>query len=182
MRPIRGVFPGSFNPPTVAHLAIADAARRQCGLDRLDLALSRVTLGKEEMSPTAETRAAALALVLPITPPTARPGAPTGATLRAVVTEACLLVDIAAGYDWLVLGADKWEQVRDPGWYGQSEALRDEALRRLPRLALVPRPPVRLPIELAPAGSLILDLEPWLADVSSTAVRAGAERWIAPRR
>ena len=29
-----GAYPGTFNPPTVAHLAIAEAARRQGGLDR----------------------------------------------------------------------------------------------------------------------------------------------------
>ena len=34
---MRGVFPGSFDPLTVAHLAIADAAVSYFGLDRLDL-------------------------------------------------------------------------------------------------------------------------------------------------
>ncbi len=42
----RGAYPGSFNPPTVAHLAIADAARRRLGLDRVDLIISRDALGK----------------------------------------------------------------------------------------------------------------------------------------
>ena len=58
--------------------------------------------------------------------------------LGAEVTEAQLLVDIASGYDWLVLGADKWNQIREPHWYG-SVAGRDAALARLPRLALVER-------------------------------------------
>ncbi|MEC8920902.1 MAG: nicotinic acid mononucleotide adenylyltransferase, partial [Actinomycetota bacterium] len=30
-----GVYPGSFDPPTLAHLAVADAARRRHGLDRV---------------------------------------------------------------------------------------------------------------------------------------------------
>ena len=45
----RGVYPGSFNPPTIAHLAIAQAARDQCGLDRVDLVVSRVALAKEDV-------------------------------------------------------------------------------------------------------------------------------------
>jgi nicotinic acid mononucleotide adenylyltransferase len=42
-------YPGSFNPPTVAHLAIAEAARDQFGVDRVDLVLSRVALAKEHV-------------------------------------------------------------------------------------------------------------------------------------
>src|SRR6185436_14384082 len=42
----RGAYPGTFNPPTVAHLAVALAARSQCGLDRVELVLSEVPLGK----------------------------------------------------------------------------------------------------------------------------------------
>ena len=45
---IRGVYPGSFDPLTVAHLAIAEAAQRAAHLDRIDLTLSRVALGKED--------------------------------------------------------------------------------------------------------------------------------------
>jgi murein DD-endopeptidase MepM/ murein hydrolase activator NlpD len=42
-----GAYPGSFNPLTVAHLAIAEAARAVARLDRIDLTLSNVALGKE---------------------------------------------------------------------------------------------------------------------------------------
>src|SRR5262245_54034142 len=42
-----GVFPGSFDPLTTAHLAIADAAIEVCGLDRLDLTISHAALAKE---------------------------------------------------------------------------------------------------------------------------------------
>ena len=34
-----------------------------------------------------------------------------------VVTDRVHLADIAAGYDALVLGADKWAQVLDPAFY-----------------------------------------------------------------
>jgi len=39
-----GVFPGSFDPLTTAHLAIADAAIEACELHRLDLVISRAAL------------------------------------------------------------------------------------------------------------------------------------------
>ena len=42
-----GVFPGSFDPLTTAHLAIADAAIEACRLDHLDLTISTVALAKE---------------------------------------------------------------------------------------------------------------------------------------
>ena len=47
MEPMRGVFPGSFDPLTVAHMAIADAAVSHFGLDRLDLVISRLALAKD---------------------------------------------------------------------------------------------------------------------------------------
>ena len=34
-----GVYPGSFNPPTIAHIEIALAARAHHGLQRVDLAV-----------------------------------------------------------------------------------------------------------------------------------------------
>ena len=49
MRVRRGVYPGTFNPPTMAHLAIAEAARHQRGLARVDLALSRRPINKEHV-------------------------------------------------------------------------------------------------------------------------------------
>ncbi|MDQ1449821.1 MAG: hypothetical protein QOC79_2792, partial [Actinomycetota bacterium] len=43
----RGVYPGSFDPPTIAHAAIAAAAVHAAQLDRLDLAISEIALGKD---------------------------------------------------------------------------------------------------------------------------------------
>ena len=53
------MYPGSFNPPTIGHLAIAQAALAQRGLERVDLAVSRVALGKEStVGPAFEDRIA----------------------------------------------------------------------------------------------------------------------------
>ena len=41
-----GIYPGSFNPPTTAHVAIASAACHQRDLDRVVLAHSHQVLGK----------------------------------------------------------------------------------------------------------------------------------------
>jgi len=162
-----GVYPGSFDPLTTAHVAIAEAALARFGLDRLDLIVSRVALAKEahEQSSLAR-RVAAIER--------AAAGRPA---LRARVTDEQLLADIAAGYDVCVLGADKWHQLHDPGFYGGSEALRDAALGRLPILAVAPRHGVLGP----PAGErvVILDVDPTLGEVSSTAVRAGRDEWRA---
>lgn len=153
---------------TVAHLAIADAARRHCGLDRLDLVLSEVTLGKEQSgAPTANQRAEALAGLRVDRP-----------WLAVVVTPHRLLVDIADGYDWLVLGADKWTQVADPRWYGDSPEARDDAIARLPRIAVAARPGHDVPDQ-----ALLLDLgddADSYAHISSTAVREGRHEWRAP--
>lgn len=165
---IRGCYPGSFDPLTIAHLAIADAAWRHCRLDRLDLVLSEVTLGKEDTgAPTAPERAQAMAGAIAERP-----------WLEVVVTPHRLLVDIADGYDWLVLGADKWTQVADPRWYGDSPDARDDAVARLPRIAVAARPGHGVP-----PHATLLDLgddATLLAEVSSTAVRSGRQDWRAP--
>ena len=158
----RGAYPGSFNPLTVAHLAIAEAARDACRLDRVDLIVSRVALAKEHVErPLLEHRVAVLERAAASRP-----------WLGVVVTDHQLLVDIAAGYDVLVMGADKWAQVCDVAFYG-SEAERDAALARLPPLAVAPRPPFPLP------DGVVLHLAPELTPVSSTAARAGSRGWMA---
>jgi nicotinic acid mononucleotide adenylyltransferase len=158
-----GAYPGSFNPPTVAHLAVAEAARRQCGLDRVDLILSTDTLGKhpDDLGALAERVGELEALAA------SRPW------LGVRVTRDQLLVDIAAGYDVVVMGADKWAQINEPGWYG-SEAARDQMLRRLPTVAVAPRPP-----HPTPGHVVVLDLDPEHHHVSATAVREGRHDWRA---
>ena len=158
-----GVYPGSFNPLTSAHLAIAAAARDQHRLVRVELVISRVALGKEDLErPRLEDRFAVV-----------RSETDRHDWLDARLTEDRLISDIARGYDLVIMGADKWVQLIDPGWYGGVEA-RDEALARLPRLAVAPRPPDEVPPEL------LLEVPPEVISVSSTAARAGRRDLMAP--
>lgn len=161
-----GVYPGSFDPLTVAHLAVADAAREQCGLDRLDLAISHVALAKEDRRQTpVPERLAAIAAATADRP-----------WLRAFATPAQLLADIAEGYEVLVVGADKWSQLHDPRFYGDSEDAMRDALARLPTVAVAPRAGAPRPDA---ADAVLLDLDPEHGEVSSTAVRAGRLDWLA---
>ena len=161
-----GVYPGSFNPPTIAHIEIAQTARDHHGLERVDLAVSTVTLGKEAVArPAFEERLAVIE---------ASVAAIDG--LGLVVTEHQLIADIAAGYDVVVMGADKWAQVNDVAWYGGA-AERDAALAALPALALAPRAGFDVPSAHA------LPVDPFLLEISSSAVRAGRTEWMtAPAR
>ena len=162
-----GCFPGSFNPPTRAHLAIAEAAHRACALDRLDLVVSLVALGKESVVvPPFDERVAVLREVVAARSP----------WLGLVVSDHQLLVDLAAGYDVVVLGADKWDQVLEARFYGGSVAARDAAVAALPAVAVVPRPGHEH--VAPPEGATHLELPPELRDASSTAVRAGRHEWM----
>jgi hypothetical protein len=161
-----GVFPGSFDPLTTAHLAIVDAAIAGLGLERLDLVISTVALAKEHGGHTSvDDRLAAIEAAA-----AARP-------IRGLVTEHQLIADIADGYDVCVLGADKWHQLHDPAFYDDSTASRDRAVARLPRLAVAPRAGIDTP----PPSSdvVILEIDPALAHVSSSGVRDGRQDWRA---
>lgn len=160
---VRAAFPGSFNPPTVAHLTIAEAAWRQCGVDRVDLVLSLRAIDKEDVRPSVDERAGVLRTVAESRP-----------WLGVVVTEHRLLADIADGYDVLVLGADKWEQVLDPAYYDSIGDMH-AAVARLPHLAVAARRDHTLP-----TGSAVTILEVDHDDVSSTAARAGAVELMLP--
>lgn len=157
-----GAYPGSFNPPTVAHLAIAETALAQAGLDRIDLIVSRLPLGKDAVArPRLADRLAVLEAVV-----ARRPG------LAVRLTDAQLVADVAEGYDVVIVGADKWAQINDPAWYGGSVAARDSAVRRLPRVLIAPRGRQQV------AGER-LDIPDDHLPVSSTAARAGRREWMA---
>ena len=159
-----GCYPGSFDPPTIAHLAVAEAAVAALGLERLDLVLSVDPLGKPGATPVADR----VGLLAACTAHLDR--------VSCATTTARLLVDVAAGYDVLVIGADKWQQVLDPAWYG-SVAARDEALARLPRVVVAPRAG-----SPSPTGVEVLAVPAWAAEVSATAVREGRAAWAARPR
>ena len=160
-----GAYPGSFNPLTIAHLAIAEAAVRQCRLERVDLVVSRRALAKEHVErPRLSDRVRVLELAA---------SHPDRTWLGVVVTDHQLLADIADGYDVIVLGADKWTQLLDLRFYGGSITARDAALARLPAIAVAPRPP-----HVAPNHATLLGIPTHLHAASSSAVRDGRREWI----
>ncbi|MGI8752747.1 MAG: hypothetical protein ACR2MN_10630 [Acidimicrobiales bacterium] len=162
-----GVYPGTFNPPTVAHLAIAEAAAEQAGLGRVELIISLVSLGKEHLDrPTPSERLEVLRAV-----------AATRPWLGVRTTADQLLADIAGGADAVILGADKWAQIVDPRWYEGSTAARDDALERLPLILVAPRPPFPLPPN-RPGRVQTLRVDPGHRSVSSSAARAGRRAWM----
>lgn len=162
-----GVFPGSFDPLTTAHVAVADAAIAAFHLERLDLVMSTVALAKDHggHSPVDERRRAIEALGRP--------------ELRAEITELRLIADIADGYDVCVLGADKWHQIHDLAFYDGSASARDAALDRLPIVALAPR--AGAPTPTPSDRVVVLEVDPVHAEVSSSAVRSGRHEWRADR-
>lgn len=163
-----GAYPGTFDPPTVAHLAIAAAALEQGGLGALHLVVSRAPLGKTPSVPSFSDRVAVLSQVVASRP-----------RLSVVVTDHRLIADVVSGYDAVVMGTDKWAQVVDPGWYGGSAAARDAAVASLPRLLLAVRGGDPVPADL-PAGAVVLSVPADHGLVSSSSVRAGRREWMAP--
>lgn len=163
MRRLRiGIYPGSFNPPTTAHLAIAAAVREQRHLDHVIWAVSTVGLEKGTVAvPSFADRLAVL-----------RQEAEAFAWLGVVVTEKQLIADIAAGYDVVILGADKWHQIHDVAYYEDGSA-RDAAIASLPSPAIVGRAGLSVPPELA----VQLD---GIDHVSSSAARGGDTAMMGP--
>ena len=160
----RGVFPGSFNPPTTAHLAISEAVLAQHCLEVLVWSVSRVALAKEDVQrPRLADRITVLERV-----------AADCDWLEISVTEAQLLSEIAAGFDVIVMGADKWQQIHDPVFYGNDPTHRDASLAALPTVAIAARPPHQCPAEL------LLNLPGWVGTVSSTQARSTDPALMAP--
>ena len=81
-------YPGSFDPPTVAHLAVAEAALDQLEVDRVDLVISLDPLGKDAAGQVrVRDRLAVIGAVTRSRP-----------WLGSTTTEHRLIADIAAGY------------------------------------------------------------------------------------
>lgn len=160
----RGVFPGSFNPLTVAHLDIAKRAREQHGLESIDLIVSLVALGKPTPpGPAIEDRVQLIEQDLIDIP-----------WLSVKTTPYQLIADISNGYDAVIMGADKWQQVNDPSYY-HSITDRDEAIARLPKIIVVADRS-----GYPTSTDYHLETDASLGDVSSTEARAGNRSMMAP--
>ena len=168
-----GCYPGSFNPPTIAHLAVAEAAVRTGELVRLDLLVSRHAFGKDDVTiPSLADRLEVLRSV-----------ASTRSWLGVVVSDHRLIADLAEGYDAVVMGADKWRQVNDPAWYDNDHIARDTALGRLPLVLVAPRADDHLPDARELAKVEILPVDETHGHVNASAIRSGkpeARAWLLP--
>jgi nicotinic acid mononucleotide adenylyltransferase len=175
------LLPGSFNPPTAAHLLLAERALRE-GFDCVVLLLARNTVGKEPSGLIPEDRLLAMHA--------ASSGSfAVGACshgLYADQAEAAASMYPKAELTFLV-GSDKVVQIFDRQWYDD----RDGALERLferARLVVAPRSDqgdllrdvLGAPENRRWSDSVeVLRLHPAVSDLSSTRVRgllrAGAE-------
>lgn len=162
-----GVFPGSFNPPTHAHLAIALAGAEQLQVDTVLLCVSTDALAKRtDVGPKLDVRVQVLRELINTHP-----------NLQLHVTKSQLIADIcketsAAG---LIVGADKWTQIHQLRWY-PDQATRDQLLAQLPRTLVATR--AGFPIDPPVQPHDVLMLDPILATYSSTAARTTNPEWM----
>ncbi len=162
--PRRGVFPGSFNPLTIAHLEIARLARARHGLDEIHLVVSVAALDKPNPpGPSFDERIAAI-----------EADARAYDWLVVATTELKLIADIAEGFDVVIMGADKWAQVNDSAYY-DDDAHRDASIARLPTVVVAERDGEPI------VGADILETSEELRSVSSTRAREGEDHMMAPQ-
>ena len=119
-----GVLCGSFNPPTLAHVGLADAAAA-AGLDQLVYAVAKVTVDKEIVTGMAlEDR---LLLLLACT--AGRAGRGVALVNRGLYVEQARafrdLLDSRTKLTFIV-GMDKLFQILDPDYYVDRDAALDE--------------------------------------------------------
>ncbi|HSD10370.1 MAG TPA: hypothetical protein VLF14_05280 [Candidatus Binatia bacterium] len=184
------VIPGAYNPPTRAHLALAEGARAR-GFDRVLFSLGTVTLDKPESGLALEERLWLLAEIA-----SGREGLGVVVHNRGLYAEqAEALLRASPGVKPLtfVLGMDKIGQILDPRYYRDFEsslaALFDRA-----RLLVAPRGELdhaaleRL-VAAEPARRYadcveFLEFDPRWRTLSATAVRErlargeSAEEWL----
>ena len=160
-----GVYPGTFDPLTIAHLAVAETAVAHLGLERVDLAISRVALGKEHLDehhgrPTGRRH---------------RRAAATRPWLGVVVVETRLVADIADGYDAVGHGR---RQVGPGGRPRRGTTATSPP--GTPRWPASPGSRSRPGQDTTSRSELLLPVPAHLAEVSASAVRAGRHDWAAP--
>lgn len=174
------LLPGSFNPPTKAHVALADAVMATGRVDRVDYLLATRTVNKEQVE------GASLPDRLLMLEALALSDSHRGIVLvnrgllvdqaELVRAEAASIVDL-----WFAIGFDKIVQVFDPRYYREREAALDR-LFSLARFFVAPRAGAELDDLEAlmsssenqryTGGIVKLDLPASLRDVSSSRLRA----------
>ena len=176
------LLPGSFNPPTAAHLLLAERARRE-GYGCVMYVLARHTVDKEPSGLIPEDRLLALRFVAQ------RAGmgvAVTSAGLYADMADAAAMLFASTEVAFLV-GSDKVSSIFDPAYYTDRESAL-EALFSRARLIVAPRTDdgekARETLDRAENRAWadrvsILPLHPAVSELSSTRVRgllqAGAD-------
>ncbi|HLJ82130.1 MAG TPA: hypothetical protein VKT52_11620 [Ktedonobacterales bacterium] len=127
-----GLFAGSFNPLTRAHVALADAARQIAALDAVVWTISAVTVNKERVQrASVPDRLAQLNAFAKTTPTDVVAVINRGLYVEEAEAMRSRLASEATLF--LLVGFDKIVQIFDPRYY----ANRDSALRELFALALV---------------------------------------------
>ncbi|MGH7858236.1 MAG: hypothetical protein ACREQY_13005, partial [Candidatus Binatia bacterium] len=135
--PIRrvAVFPGAFNPPTLAHVALADAAR-DLPFDAIFFSVGRVTLDKDDSGLLREDR---LWLLCRLATRDSRFGvvvqnrglySEMSESMRRLLPE---LEDLA-----FIIGTDKVPQLFEPKYYDDTDARLDSLFRKA-RFLVAPR-------------------------------------------
>lgn len=182
-----GLLPGSFNPLTLAHIALAEAARRATRLDLVAWGIAARTVDKEEvLRATIPDRLAQLAAYTRSSPSDAVLLFNRGLYVEQAEALHALMggaVEVA-----IVVGFDKVVQILDPRYYEDREA----ALRELfDRATLVVAPRLRdnqatlLRLLAQPENAAYaryityMDLAPRFRDDSSTEARATLEAQLA---
>lgn len=160
---MRGVYPGSFNPPTLAHVAITETAIARYDLTSLDLTISTQPLGKAAVSqPTLLHRKKVIEESISHID-----------RASVVISDLQLIADLAENYDLVVMGADKWQQVNEISFY-DSPTERDESVARLPQLAIVARGGAPIPLN----NELVLEAD--YNHVSASAAIRDARQFMTP--
>ena len=121
-----GILPGSFNPPTIAHMELAGAAQRRFDLDHVVFSLSSAIVDKERLEGLCrEDRLLLLSLMAQ-----QHPWAAVAVVNRGLYSEQVPAFRSAFGGGadlWFIVGMDKVLQIFDPKYYDD----RDRALNAL---------------------------------------------------
>ena len=161
------IFPGTFNPPTIAHIALIEASAQVA--DRVVAVLPRAFPHKTYEGPTVDERIAMLSAVRPETP------------FDVSVTDGGLFLDIARefrsrhpnGDFWFVCGRDAAQRIVE--WdYGRPGVI-DEMLREFGLLVAARQGEYKPPRDIAHRVEPLV-LRSDMSHVSASEVRSRIER------